>query len=137
MARVNLTKAVFLYIVIYIIVFGASYLYYLHRTEVVIYDTTFIVGDHVGFDLNSSVITFGMVTPGGSSSRGINILESDVARHAKLYARGDVSKFISTSQYSVYVAPESVQEIMLDVNIPVDLSFGNYSGKVKVVLLTD
>lgn len=94
-----------------------------------------IVGDMYGFDLNSSALIFGMLMPGGSSSRSIN-LENKYNQKIKvnIYSEGDIKKFILVSENNFILKENETKSISFSVNAPLDAHFGTYEGKVYIII---
>jgi hypothetical protein len=130
--KVNLKKAVFVYIIIYILFFSLSSLYLKSNTISIIYDTKLIVDDRVGFDVSPDAITFGMIPQGNSASRAINIISSDYEQKVQILVRGNISKFLTISENIVFVKANEDKKINFDVYIPTDTKFGEYSGEIKI-----
>ena len=94
-----------------------------------------IVGNIYGFDLNSSALTFGMLVPGGSSSRSLN-LENKYNKEIKvnIYSEGDIKKFILVSENNFILKENEAKSISFTVSAPLDAHFGTYEGKVYIVI---
>jgi hypothetical protein len=95
------------------------------------------VSDRVGFDVNSSALTFGKITPGGSSTRNL-ILENNYGFPIKLKIEieGNVLKFLSFEKV-VFIDSRETKKIIFSAVIPGDEKFGKYSGKVIITIKKD
>ncbi len=124
-------KNLFVLILILIIVIGLN-VYFLLNYKVIeireIYSSV-IVSDKIGFDLNSTAITFGGVMPGGSSTRTL-ILENPYKFKIFIYAcgEGEISRFINPVKEIIDAG--EIKRIGISVNIPKNASFGKYEGKI-------
>ena len=70
-------------------------------------DVSFIVGPSIGFDLNSSLLTFGMITPGGSGARKVfieNNYDFDVV--VDIFVSENILEFIFSSSQVVILSGE-------------------------------
>ena len=96
--------------------------------------TSFTVSEHVGFDLNNSALTFGLVQPGHSSSREIFIENNhDVSVLVIIQSKGDISDFLIVSENSFYLNSGEEKKIDFSVILPKDLEFGKYEGEIEVI----
>jgi hypothetical protein len=129
--EVSLKKALFVYLVIYIIFFSIGAFYLKTNTMNIVYNTSVIVGDRVGFDLNSDAITFGMVPSGNYASRAINIIPSNYDQSVEIFVKGNITKFLTTSESSIFIKANENRKINFDIFIPTNTSFGEYSGEIK------
>jgi hypothetical protein len=133
MVQVSLKKAIFLLVITYIVCFSISTIYTNARTTYIVYDSSLIVGDHVGFDLNSSALTFGMIGLSGTAERGVIINNNNsFSQRVKIYTRGNISQFLLVSQNNLIVPPNTEKQVDFIASIPADIEFGQYSGQVRV-----
>ena len=130
--QVNLKKALLVYFVVYVLVFSMFYLHSVVFTNVVVYDSTVIVGDHIGFDLNTTALTFGMVTSGGTSSnREIIITNADLLQKVEIYGQGEIFDWIIIPESSFIIEPNTNKNISFSISVPDNVSFGEHTGKIK------
>jgi len=98
--------------------------------------SSIIVSDSIGFDLNSSSLTFGKVTRGGSSNRILKFENNyDFPVYVEIYGKGEINKFVKQSRY--FVEARGKKEIHVNAYVPEDIEFGRYKGKVIVVIKKD
>lgn len=92
-----------------------------------------IVSDHSGFDLNGTAITFGMISPGGSATRGI-IAENGYAFpvEIKIIPRGEIADFVSKQK--VMLNADERKEIGISAYAPEGTKYGNYTGTISVIV---
>lgn len=90
-----------------------------------------IVSDHYGFDLNGTALTFGMVRPGGTSSRAL-ILENKYNKEVEveIYAKGKIKEFILISDNNFILRDNEKKELSFTVSVPSGTEYGNYTGFV-------
>lgn len=92
---------------------------------------SFSIGENVGFDLNQTHLTFGVVPLGVSSSRNVQIENNyDFPIVVNLDAKGNVSDFLFFENSFVLEEGE-VRKVGISVN-SLDGEFGNYSGYLLV-----
>lgn len=90
----------------------------------------FLVGEHIGFDLNNNEIVLGKIPPGGGASRGM-IFKNDYNFSViiKVYASKDIINYINiVSPFEI--GPMNETKLNVSASIPADMKFGNYSGKL-------
>jgi len=133
MIQVNLRKAIFLYLIIYIALSSLTVFYLSQTTENRYYDSSFFVGDSLGFDLNKSALTFGMITPGGAtSSRGILLNNTEYDRKVEVYVEGNISKYLYVDKQNFILEKNENKNLPFFVKVPEGTEFGEYNGNVKL-----
>jgi|TARA_B100001971_G_C18238774_1_gene569251 uncharacterized membrane protein len=97
-------------------------------------DASVSVSENIGFDLNNSMLSFGKVLPGGSSSRVISISNDfDRAINIKIYGAKDMKDFVQPFNEILDVG--EVKMVNIAVIIPKMTDLGDYSGEVIVEVL--
>jgi hypothetical protein len=90
-----------------------------------------IVSDASGVAINGTALMFGMVVPGGTSKKSVDLKnEHDGLAKVKIYAKGDIKDFINVSDNNFILYPNETKTVEFKVKIPRDTPFGNYTGKV-------
>jgi len=94
-----------------------------------------IVSDHYGFEINSSALMFGMVTPGGVSSKSID-LENNYGQsvNVQIYSKGEVRGFLLISENNFILEENQKKKIGFSVSVPEDYEFGEYSGEIEIII---
>jgi hypothetical protein len=121
---------------IVIIIFLAIYLYanvidmvsLFEKKEI---EAIVMVSDSSGVALNGTALMFGMLVPGGTSKKTVD-LKNDyggIAR-VKIYAKGEIKDFINVSDNNFIMYPNETKTIIFRAKIPEGTAFGNYTGKV-------
>lgn len=93
-------------------------------------EVRFMVGESVGFDLNSSALTFGKIHLDGVGSRNIlihNTYEYPVS--VRLYISSNLAKYIQTEQ-RFDLGLNETKNLSVIARIPSTAVFGNYSGQL-------
>jgi len=130
----NKTKAMFLVISIILISLSLFLLVLSYKkTEKKIYDSYLVISNHAGFDLNNTIISFGQITPGGSSTRKLIIENNyDVPVYVEISAMGDLKEFFQETRQ--VLQPYTNKTINLVAVADKDAEFGRYDGKIIVVM---
>lgn len=131
--RVKSTEALFLLCVVVFSIVGTSLIVHslIGPRQVIKYKMHVIVGDHIGFDLNREVITFGMVTPSGTATRHIEISTED-HRKVRITAHGDLADWIVVSDNNFVLQPHETKTVDVTVSVPVYTEFDDYTGTLKI-----
>ena len=135
MLKVNLKKALFIYLIIYILFLSLGTFYLNLNTTEIIYDTSFIVSDRIGFDLNDSAITFGMIPQGNYGSRAINIVPQNYNQRIEIFSKGQISDFLIVNENSFVVPANSDKAVTFEAHVPQDIVFGKYDGEIKIKII--
>lgn len=130
-------KIVILFFLLALFVFFVTW--YISLTNVLIEQEIFaslIVGERIGFDLNTSALTFGMITNDSSSTRNLVIENNyDFPIIVNLYVEGDIKKFLNFDKITYIDVKESRVIGISAVNKGED--YGMYEGIIRVVLKRD
>jgi len=109
------------------------YKIFLAPLETRIVDAKFSVGNNIGFDLNSTSLSFGKITPGGSAKRSLKLSnEFDYAIKVRVLASRKIADYISVKEESFLIEPKTLGSIEFTLNIPRNMKLGDYSGKVLI-----
>lgn len=106
----------------------------LKREEII---ATLSVGDIAGFDVNASALTFGTITFGSSSSRNLTI-ENNYNFPIKVVfsVKGNIKEFLVFNEL-VYLEIGEKKSVKISTIIPIDKKYGNYFGKMIIVIKKD
>lgn len=96
------------------------------------FDAYLTIGNHTGFDVNTSSLYYGTLMPGQSETRYILLQSTDkTISKFTVVAEGNLSSWmIFERDYFVIAGQNATANIT--VNVPGDASLGNYSGKIKI-----
>ncbi|MBU1103298.1 MAG: hypothetical protein KJ600_01945 [Nanoarchaeota archaeon] len=96
------------------------------------FDVKFIVDvGGIGIDVDTSVLTFGQVNPGGGGKRTVVIDNShDFPVEVKVLVSKNLLGLIDTNSSFVVDAGKNVS-VPVKLNVPQDFELGNYTGKIK------
>ena len=91
-------------------------------------------GDIVGIDVNKSVISFGIVPPGGGGERPViikNMKNEPLRVHIK--KSGELKKFVYVSENNFVLEPNETKELKFKALSPGGSEEKEYQGKVTFV----
>lgn len=131
----NKLVAIFLACILIILIVNLFFNYFAGLKP--IYTQTFFasveVGNIMGFDVNGSALTFGMVMPGGSSVRKLNFTnEYEFPVLIEVIGKGDIAGFLSAGKVMVGKGEEKI--ISIGAYAQPNASYGVYSGNVSVMV---
>jgi len=110
--------------------------YYLVSVKNVIdYDAYIIVSDRIGFDVSKDYIHFGMVMPGGSSSKRIALSNNyNVPLKIQAKVSGDLRGWITFDmENGMLIGSGENKTLFANIVVPQAAPYGNYSGHVKLI----
>jgi hypothetical protein len=107
---------------------------FLSEQKIVDYKMQLTVGNHIGFDLNTSVITFGMVTPSSSAVRHLNLKNGDQKNKFQILAFGDMASWIKLSENDFILQPYEKRTLNITAQVPENADLGNYTGILRVII---
>ncbi len=84
----------------------------------------------VGIDTNSSGLIYGIVPPGSSGQRYVNLRnDHDYPVEVTIYVTNPIADVIE-SQPKIYLGPGEEKQIMIVLRVPGNYSEGSYEGEV-------
>jgi len=126
----NNLRNLFVFLILLIILIIILFIFYSDSEELY---TSILVGDHSGFDLNSSALTFGLVESGQSASRAFNITNDyNFKQKFVINGKGEIFKFLTVSDNDFVLMPKESKRITATVRVPLNTSFRTYEGKIRV-----
>ena len=99
------------------------------------FDMSLIVGNHTGFDVNTEKLTFGMITPTGSSCTRYIFISNKKDYPLKVYISfyGNFADWVSVSDNYFVLKPDEEKKLSFTASAPRDAAYGNYSGTARFV----
>lgn len=132
----KLKKFLLLILITILISFSLTSLFY---TSYIIQDVQELdmkmkIGDVVGFDTNTSVISFGIIPEGGSSQRPI-ILKNLKDKPLKTYIKksGEMAKWVYIPEENFILKANETKELIFTAIPTKDAEKGAYKGKVNFI----
>lgn len=94
------------------------------------------VGPSVGMNVDNDALRFGMIPRGGSGSRTFNLTNDyDVDLRATFRAEGEnVIELIKYPAEEIIIKSGESKQVSVSAFIPVDYDFGEYKGKLIVLM---
>jgi hypothetical protein len=127
----NYSIVFLLCLIIILLIFNLFNNFYIYKKEIY---SSFIVSKQMGFDLNSTALTFGFIMPGNSATREISIgnnFKEDVK--IKIISEGEISRFLKISEDSFMLKPGESRNIGFSLVVPKNSLLKKYEGKVIVL----
>lgn len=112
----------------------SSTIYY--YSNYIVYETRTIpmdvkVSDHMGFNLDTDMLHFGISTSPGSASRKITVLNTYKADiRVAIKKSGTMAEWVTPGKHSFSLEPDEKQEIEFMLDVPPGVPAGNYTGEV-------
>ena len=94
-------------------------------------------GNKVGFDLNTSIVTFGKMRPGGSMDRYFNVTnnrQEPIKVVVKTF--GPMADWVTVTPSKFILTPQQwKQDFMATCLVPYGTAPGNYTGTLRVYIM--
>ncbi len=99
------------------------------------FDMYLIVGNHTGFDVNTEKLTFGMITPTGSSCTRYIFISNKKDYPLRVYINfyGNFANWVSVSENYFVLKPGEEKKLSFSATAPRNAAYGNYTGKARFV----
>jgi len=95
----------------------------------------FNVSDVMGFNVNTSALYFGTIPPSGTGTRHISIENMDgYAKMVGIRFFGQAAPWTYTENPSFTIGPHEKIKVPVNVHVPEDAPFGEYSGIARIYL---
>jgi uncharacterized membrane protein len=109
--------------------------YFVSVKQIITYDAKVIVSDHIGFDTSKETLIFGMIMPGGSATRQIEVTnKDDIALKIQAKVSGDLRGWITFDmENGMLIGPGENKSIVASIMAPFGAGYGNYTGKVQII----
>ncbi|MEK6933985.1 MAG: hypothetical protein AABW75_03855 [Nanoarchaeota archaeon] len=133
-------KIVIVVLLLGIIFLGAFFIYraispFRGALKVEKVDVSFAIGEFGGFNVNKTALTYGTITPGGSSVRNVILGNSySFPIIVKVFASKSLTQFLTVEENLSIEHGES-KKVGVTIQAPGDAEFGNYSGEISFVFL--
>src|SRR3989339_551956 len=90
------------------------------------------IGDVVGLDVNTSIISFGTVSPGGSSQRPV-ILRNDGNKPLRAHIKksGEMAEWVYISEEDFVLDKNETKNVIFTIIPSGDAGKGEYRGKAR------
>ncbi len=120
---------------IVILVLFSIWTFRLRPIETRTLEVNFSVGSLTGITVETDKLYFGRIIPGGSAERVINIENGyGYPLKLKISATSNIKNYIFIDRDFV-IAPGSTAKIPITLNLPEDMPYGDYAGKIRFDLI--
>jgi len=100
-----------------------------------ILEVEFSVGSTSGVTVDTDKLYFGRLVPGSSAERAVNIENGySFPLRVKVSASKEIAEYIFLDREFI-AEPGKETQIPITLKIPLDMPYGNYTGKIKFDLL--
>mgnify|MGYP001562819281 CR=1 FL=1 len=133
MKKNNFKKIIILSSILIILVISIAVVYFMYSVIDVVYiDFDFKVSDpkHIGFNVDSDALHFGIIPPGGNGHRDL-ILENEERVRVLIKVIG--SDYVYPNKNNFILGPNNSTSVEFSASPPLDTLPGNYSGKVRII----
>jgi len=104
--------------------------------EVETIESSFLVGDRAGFDLNLTALTLGQIAEGHGGSRGISLVnDHEKPIKIEISSNGEITDYLSLSENNFILLPGEGKSVTFNVYAPKGLEKKTYSGKIEIKTL--
>jgi hypothetical protein len=108
--------------------------YYLIPTDTMEMDMSVTISNHIGFDVNTSAITFGTLMPDSFASRDVTVLNPDnYGKIAHFTAEGNITRLVTLPPDTPITANGNLT-VNIRASAPSDAEKGYYEGKLIISL---
>ncbi len=99
------------------------------------FNMSLIVGNRTGFDVNTEKLTFGMITPTGSSCTRYVFVSNEKDYPLKVYINfyGNFAEWVSVSDNYFVLNPGEEKKLSFSASAPRYAAYGNYTSKARFV----
>jgi hypothetical protein len=115
--------------------FGAYYMLFQAPVyDVIEYPMEVYVDNIAGINLETNIVNFGIVPPGGSSGREMTVTAGDFKTLVTFESSGNIAGWVTVSENGFPLSPGENRTVMIDVSIPKDIVPLAYrNGTLRIV----
>ena len=96
-------------------------------------NTSIDVGKRVGINGDRNGLKFGLNSPGGGGTKFIDINSTQRAL-VNVYISGNISEYLSVEKNSFIIERGEFVHLAINLELPTNITYGNYTGVVTVIL---
>ena len=105
-----------------------------HQPEVVEVRMQLNVADYTGFNLDTDALYFGAISPGGSGTRDLNMVnDRSGPRKVSVFLEGELAGWVQPSEGSFVIDGGGSKAVTFKVSVPPSAVTGEYSGTIRLV----
>lgn len=106
-------------------------LYYIYDVQDIPMDVK--VQDHVGFNLDTDALHFGIVMSPGYAGRSIVVTHPlDRPLQVVIQTSGEIAPWVEANYWEFVLQPGETKSVLFELYCPEGVEPGNYSGNVRV-----
>ncbi|MEE9405960.1 MAG: hypothetical protein V3V26_00980 [Candidatus Aenigmarchaeota archaeon] len=114
--------------------FGTSVVFFLsHSQEITEVRMHLKVSNYTGFNLDTDALYFGTISPGGSGTRELNLVNGEGEKRTMVFLIGELGKWVYPAENNFIIGKNSNRSLKFTVVVPQDAEFGEYEGTVRLV----
>ncbi len=104
-----------------------------------VYDVKYLpmdvkVSNHYGLNLDTDAVHFGRVTTPGGAGRSVIIANTyDKPVEVLVSSSGKIASWLTINESRFIMGPGANREVMLTLDLPSNISYGNYTGTLKIL----
>lgn len=88
----------------------------------------------VGINLDTDKLWFGMISPGSSASREIELTNNkDYELETVLKPSGEIGDYVSFSENPAILKPHELKKVRVMLSLPETIAYGNYTGNLRII----
>jgi len=111
------------------------YQYYVIE-EVYVYNADAVVANKMGINADNDAFHFGTIIPGNFGRRRVDITHNyDHDIKVNIIPLGDLKEWIVVDPNKFVLEKNHTKTVSLTLNVPKDAHEGNYTGKVKIIMM--
>ena len=92
------------------------------------------IGDHLGFNVDTDALHFGLSMSPGKATRWLNISHQNKnPLQVDIQTAGYLGSWIYIEEPSFVLEPNVNKEVTVECHIPENIEYGHYNGTLKVI----
>ena|SRR3989338_2941380 len=84
----------------------------------------------LGFNTDQDALKFGTVSPGAWVKRSVYAQYKHKA-DVKVFMTGDLAPWVRIEPNNFSIVPNQTQQVFFELNVPLDIADGNYTGRAR------
>ena len=125
---------VFCLISVLLVGFTIYYYFFVYIADIKTLDMHLTIADKAGISGDTDAIYFGVAPPGGSSEKWIVVRnQEDEAVKVAITKKGSIAPFVHFSENFFTLESNESRQITVSAEIPKNATYGNYTGKLRII----
>ena len=131
--KLRLKQVALVFLIIVIVLAVVSIILSFRIRQIRIIEMKLKVRDHIGFNVESESINFGMAIPGSTATRSLELNSGNETYRGVIFLIGNLAKWVEVSEKNFVFQGE--KSIGFNAKPPNDAQIGNYTGKAIIILI--